>query len=482
MTAASSLPRCTPESQGVSSQALLRLLDAWESQGLELHSFLILRRGQVLAEGWWEPYRAETPHMLYSLTKSVTATAIGLALAEGRLTLDTPVLSFFPKEAPSQPGKHLQAMRVRHLLSMTTGHATDPKTASTHNLALDFLRSPVEVAPGTHFVYNNGASDMLSAIVQKVTGQRLQEYLTPRLFTPLGITDMTWEIDVYGIDRGFRGLKLKTEDIARFGLLYLQQGVWNGMPLLLPYWVHEATSCQIPFRNQPDNAWHQGYGFQFWCGPQGIFMGAGAFGQYCIVVPQRQMVIALTAGVVDPQPLLNLLRDHLLPALSSSSLPADPPAQAALHARLASLMLRLPEGTSSSPIAPTISGRRFLLVSNSLGYRTIRFDFLAADFCRIHLVNARGEHLLVGRMDGRWQRTRTRLNGDQPEDIALQSAWTRTDTFTFRLYSLESPCCTTLTCRFDQELLRLHYKRNVGCPAAFSTEMVGWRMEPQRHK
>src|SRR5512142_1635943 len=179
MTRAAPLPRSEPEAQGVDSRALLGFLRELDSKLDAVHGFMLLRRGVVVAEGAWSPCRLDRPHMLYSLSKSFASTAVGFAVAEGRLSVEDSVLSFFPREAPASPSENLRAMRVRHLLSMNTGHEAD-----TTNLVFPaadpfraFLALPVEREPGSHFVYNTAATFLLSAIVQRLTGRRLTDYL-----------------------------------------------------------------------------------------------------------------------------------------------------------------------------------------------------------------------------------------------------------------------------------------------------------------
>ncbi len=222
------LSRSTPEAQGIPSAAILAFVRAAEQQELELHSFMLLRHGQVVGEGWWNPFGPDDLHHLYSLSKSFTSTAVGFATGEGRLSVEDTVLSFFPDDAPEQVHANLAAMRVRHLLSMSTGHDKDSMEALFEqpegNWVRGFLAAPVEHEPGTHFVYNSGATYMLSAIVQKLTGLTLLDYLRPRLLTPLAIEQATWQSDPRGINVGGWGLSITTEAIARFGQLYLQHG------------------------------------------------------------------------------------------------------------------------------------------------------------------------------------------------------------------------------------------------------------------
>ena len=300
------LPRSTPEAQGVPSAAILAFVEAAEKNVDALHSLMVLRHGQVVAEGWWGPYRRDDPHVLFSLSKSFTSTGIGLAIAEGKLSLDDTVLSFFPEDAPAEPSENLKAMRVRDLLSMSTGHHADaiepfPYMDPAVSQTRAFLALPVAHKPGTHFVYNTPASFMLSAIVQKVSGTPLVDYLRPRLFEPLGIRNPKWEATPKGVSLGGFGLSVTTEDIARFGQLYLQKGEWNGKRLLPAEWVAAATSRQVSNGSNPASDWDQGYGYQFWRCRHGVYRGDGAFGQYCIVMPEQDAVIAITSGVRDMQ-------------------------------------------------------------------------------------------------------------------------------------------------------------------------------------
>ena len=234
--AATALPRSAPEAQGVSSAAILKFVEAAEQKVDALHGFVLVRHGHVVAEGWWAPYAANEPHMLFSLSKSFTSTAVGMAISDGKLSLTDPVLRFFPESAPADPSKNLSAMRVKDLLRMSSGQGAEDINKfpfrSDQDLAKVFLAMPVPFKPGTHFVYNTEATYILSAIVQKVTGQTVLAYLGPRLFEPLGIRNPTWEASTQGISFGGFGLSIHTEDIARFGQLYLQKGNWKGRQLV----------------------------------------------------------------------------------------------------------------------------------------------------------------------------------------------------------------------------------------------------------
>lgn len=295
-----------------------------------MHSFMLIRHGKVVAEAWWQPETPDKPHVLFSLSKSFTSTAIGLAVAEGKLSIDDPVLKLLPDNTPASASDHLKAMRVRDLLTMSTGHASEPKLFADVPWTDSFFAHPVPHAPGTHFLYNSSATYLCSAIISRLTGQSLLDYLKPRLFSPLGIENPEWSTSPQNISAGGWGLFLRTEDIAKFGQLYLQKGNWLGKQLIPASWVDQATSKQVPNGDKPDSDWAKGYGFQFWRCRHDAYRGDGAFGQFCIVLPQHDAVVVLTADTKDMQHELNLVWSHLLPALKDAPLPPSPDDHAAL--------------------------------------------------------------------------------------------------------------------------------------------------------
>jgi len=306
-----------------------------------LHSFMILRHGRVIGEGWWKPESADKPHALASLSKSFNATAVGLAIADGKLKLDDPVLKFFPGDAPADPSDNLKAMTVRDLLTMSCGHDTEPKGGPGGPSVKQFLAHPVPHKPGTHFQYNTLGSYTLSAIVTKVTGQTVLDYLKPRLFAPLGIENPRWDASPEGNTLGGYGLYLRTEDLAKFGQLYLQKGKWNGRQLVPEKWVEQATSKQVPNEQESHSKigvdWVQGYGFQFWRCTHNAYRGDGAGGQLCVVMPDQDAVVAITAESGDFQGEMNAIWDHFYPAFGPNPLPEDPAAQESVKQAVAKL-------------------------------------------------------------------------------------------------------------------------------------------------
>jgi CubicO group peptidase (beta-lactamase class C family) len=337
------LPRSTPEAQGISSQAIYDYVEALDKIKT-MHSFMVVRHGQVIAEGWWKPEAADKPHVLNSVSKSFNSTAVGLAIAEGKLNLDDKVLKFFPDDAPADPSDNLKAMTVRDLLTMSGGHDTEPKSVNGSPSVKQFLAAPVVHKPGTHFLYNGMGSYTLSAIVTKVTGQTVDEYLKPRLFEPLGIAHTNWPSSPEGYSLGAAGLYLRTEDIAKFGQLYLQKGNWNSQQLIPEKWVEEATSKHVPNEQEPHANigvdWRQGYGFQFWRCTHNAFRGDGAGGQFVVVMPDQDVVIAMTADGANMQAELDAIWEKLLPAFQDKPLPADPAGQEKVKQAVAKLEVR----------------------------------------------------------------------------------------------------------------------------------------------
>jgi len=336
-TNAQSLPRSTPESKGVSSEAIHDFIVSADREIDSMHSFMLVRDGHVVAEAWWSPESPDKPHILWSLSKSFTSTAVGLAVEDGKLSIYDPVLSFFPDKAPEDPSNNLKAMRIRDLLTMSTGHQTEPRLRESDDWIGTFLSHEVPHKPGTHFRYNTPATFMLSAIVQKVTGETVRDYLNERLFQPLGIDSPKWDESPEGISIGGYGLYLKTEDIAKFGQLYLQKGEWEGQQLIPADWVEMATIKQTSNGSNPNGDWDQGYGFQFWRCRYGAYRGDGKDGQFCIVVPDKKAVIIMTANSRNMATQMNLVWEKLLPAFHNSPLPENPEVQQSLKSTVANL-------------------------------------------------------------------------------------------------------------------------------------------------
>jgi CubicO group peptidase (beta-lactamase class C family) len=464
------LPRSSPESQGVSSSSILVFVEAADKNIDSLHSLMLVRHGHVVAEGWWAPYNAESPHALYSLSKSFTSTAVGLAIAEGKLSLDDEVLKFFPDDAPAEPSNNLKAMRVSDLLRMSTGQQNEPPRTADQPWTKTFLAQPVPFKPGTHFLYNTSATYMLSAIVQKATGKTVLDFLGPRLFEPLSIDHPTWEKSPQGISAGGYGLSIRTRDIASFGQLYLQKGKWQGKQLVPESWIEAATARETSNGSNPKSDWDQGYGYQFWRCRHGAYRGDGAFGQYCIVMPEQDAVLAITSGVKDMQAVLNLVWDKLLPAMKSAPLPADDASREKLERTLKALSLRTPQGSGSPAKA---SGKTFVFPTNKRKLESITLTSDGKDGAVTLVARVGGVEQKIDCGRGTWQKGRMAWGTFPAQTAAASGAWTEDGTFTGKVCFYETPFTITLSLKFVGDEVSFTSESNVGFGATKDPPLVG---------
>ena len=303
--------RATPESQGISSDlfaALLRELDA--SKDTEMHHFMALRHGKVICECNFAPYPKGMWHITHSMCKSITGMAIGMLIEEEKLKLDENIYDIFPDHINAFSKIFRPVITVEHLLTMTSGVTFNESGIVSGNDWLgSFLNASVNGKPGTEFQYNSLNTYVLSAIVTKRTGETLTEYLTPRLFGPLGITKYYWETCPKGITKGGWGLFLCAEDMAKLGQLYLQRGKWNGQQLVSEYWIEISTARHLKTQNGT-----YGYGYQLWMEQRpGSFEYNGMLGQNVIIYPDMDMVLVTNAGnkeMFQDCIMLNIIRKY----------------------------------------------------------------------------------------------------------------------------------------------------------------------------
>lgn len=452
--------RATPESQGIPSQAIRDWVEAADRAG-GYQGFVLLRHGKTVAEGWWKPGDAETPHLLYSLSKSFTSTAIGMLLDDRKLDLDERVADIFPDKLPPSPSANLLAMRVRDLLCMNTGHDTDSSphldAASDGDWVRGFLAHPVPLKPGSRFLYDSGATYLLASIIRQRTGQNVSEFLRERFFGPLGIRNVRWNRSPQGTDCGGWGLVLTTRDIARFGQFWLQGGVWNGKRLLSRHYVALATSKETEnsdvghFEGEDVSAdWHQGYGFQFWICRHGCYRAAGAYGQLVVVMPEKDAVLAVNSNSSMRRSLADTWK-FLLANMRDDPLPENPDAARALEARTAALALPVVEGRQDdvcNAVGRTFrseDGSSFVLKADESGWR------LAFDFGKW-----KGEIPIGYRQ---WRKGETefpeqiehlhRIIGRQP--TAACGAWTEKNVFKAQIRFVETPHAGDMRISFGRD-------------------------------
>ncbi|PVX61345.1 serine hydrolase domain-containing protein [Paraburkholderia unamae] len=479
-TVKGALERRRPSEAGVNAARVERFLDAAAAAGLELHHFMMVRRDAVIAEGAWRPYARGSRHMQHSATKSWTAAAMGVAVGDGLVALDDRVIDYFPEHLPATVSANLAAMTVRDLLTMRTGHRVGISGGEwrgrNESWVRLFLEVPVEDAPGGNFMYCSGTSYMLSAIVSKASGKTAHELLDARVFAPLGMHSVTWDVSPEGYNTGGNGLSCSPEDMAKFGLLHLRGGLWQGQRVLPEAWVRDATRNQVDVawigslagmcfsrdgRAEPDASQRRpGYGYQWWMTEDGGFLASGFFGQRCYVFPALDLVLVFNAALsIDDKALKPLIWEHLLPAVDD--IVHDGQADDALCARLTALSLPgLPAGLPTSALAQAVNGRLWLAEPNDDGIVSIALAF-EHDRCTFNYVDARGEHTIVAGI-GQQIRGTTTMTGNklhheyQPDTLSVvaQGVWTTPERFDMRWCFDETTFCDRVACTFENGALR----------------------------
>ncbi len=350
-----------PEEAGVSSQGILNYIAAREEAGLEHHAIWVMRHGKIACKLVYAPYDDQTPHMLFSLSKSFCSAAAGFAVAEGLLRWDTRLIDVLPEKFPENPSDWLRSITLHHLLTMGSGLKPESDEVGGDDWAKAVLACDCDHEPGTHFNYNSHGTYLVSCMVQKVTGQTVRDYLIPRLFEPLDMMNPDgsapdWDTCPAGVNVGGWGLWLSCAQLAPFGQCLLQKGMWDGKQVLPREWLDRATVAQIDNGNGDHtyvHDWNMGYGYQFWMcrgdaepGFTPRYRGDGMFSQFIIVDEKRDMVICCVSGVGDIGKALDLIYTHLIAAADME--PADESVQAALQRKLAELAYPWPTHDGSA--------------------------------------------------------------------------------------------------------------------------------------
>ena len=356
------LPRSTPEEQGVPSKALIALFDSLHVMpGTDIHSMIVMRHGKVVGEFYPAPFAPEYQHTQYSSSKTLVSLAVGIAIDENRLRLTDRVATFFPEYLPDSISTNLAAMTLEDLLTMQSGIKPDwNMRAKVTNWVETFLSKPVVNKPGEVFAYDSMVTYMISAIVQKVTGKTVLDYLKEKLFAPMNISKVNWEISPEGINTGGWGLHIQSESLAKVGQMWLDGGVWNGQQLVSKEWIEQMGSKHA-------NGGDYGYGYQVWmCKYPSAVRADGALGQYVIVVPEKDVVIVLTeASFTNGKPQRGLIWDKFLPALSDQPLPASKDYEL-LKKKQAAYTLEIPAGKENSSMMKKIIGKKVIISKKNI--------------------------------------------------------------------------------------------------------------------
>lgn len=479
--------RVTPESVGIDSKDIEWLIDRLESGFTEPHGLMIMRHGKICAEGWWHPYAPGIRHGLQSHSKTYAATGIGVAYTEGLVKLDERIIDIFPEYAPENPSENLQKLTVHHVLCMGCGMDEMPKPSE--NWIRDFLHTPVNHEPGTTYMYNSTGSTLLAAIVKKKTGMGLHEYLKPRLYDKIGIfsDNHMWLTMPDGIEVGGGGLFATTEDNLRLMKLYADGGVWDGERILAADFVERATSLQNESAseeavNPPAKDNFVGYGYQIWmCRPKGVYRADGAMGQFTIVVPDKDMIIAITenaSGAHWAQATLDTMWEFLErieknPVADSGK---ENPAAERLKNRMSRLALPNPAFSPYSPLAEKLSGKKWKITDSALylcdvgmaqfmsgmempaAIETISLTF-ACDSATISWTAGEDKGQAIIGMDG--SRRHNIIEGGATKQVLMSGAWIKENVLEVRARYIETCRENVLTFTFEEDMLYIKENTNM---------------------
>ena len=344
------LARSTPAQEGVSTQAVIDMMDSLMAlPECDIHHVMVVRHGKVVAELHPAPFRAEDSHTLYSASKTFVSLAVGCAIDDNLLRLNDRVMTFFPDKRTNRVSDNMADMTVRDLLMMASGVTPDwTMRNNSTDWVKDWLAKPVDAKPGSLFQYDSMCTFMLSAIVQRVTGYTVLEYLQKRMFGPMHITVADWETSPNGINTGGWGLRVQAETMAKLGLLLLNNGNWNGEQLVNADYVEAACSRLIDGgakETAPATDGNQGYGYQVWQSKwPGSYRADGAMGQYTVVVPQEDLVVVILGMKLYGHEELACIWNQLMPGLKPAPLQPEKKLQKKLEKLCANASLKLPKG------------------------------------------------------------------------------------------------------------------------------------------
>lgn len=368
----------TPEQQGFDSVKLAEALQAIQDDGTNIDSLLIVRNGYLVLDAHFAPYDGTFPHNQASVTKSVMTTLIGIAVDQGKIDLDQPMVSFFPERTIANLDERKANITVRNLVTMRNGMQSgcepgDMPTIDAMRASPDWVQAALDrrmvAEPGTTFCYDSPGMHILSAILQQATGMTAMEFAQQNLFGPLGIREAIWDVDPQGYNFGWGDVHLTPESAAKIGYLWMHQGNWNGKQIISRDWVVNSV------RRHSTRVGHDsGYGYGWWIN-KSLYFAAGRGGQTIRVIPGLNMVIVTTGGGFD----IPEIEGYLVPLIlrSNRSLPANPEGEAVLEETLARIQETnaVPTGVPAPKIAKIISGKSFVCEKNPLGLESLRFDF-----------------------------------------------------------------------------------------------------------
>ena len=443
------LRRSTPEQQGVRSEAIAEAFAKLKEMGYDVHSLMILRHGQVIAEHWWAPYAPQYQHAMYSATKTFTGCAIGFAVQEGLLKVSDKVISFFPELLPQPMPEHLEELTVEHLLTMSCGHASTSYAGSGAQQIRNFLATPFSSRPGTVFAYDVACSHVLSHILTRLTGVSISEYLKPRLFDKLGIEDPVWEMDLDGVNMGNGGSHMRTSDLAKLGQFLLNGGSWNGQQLLSKEWIKAQTTPHIyqhPGMSEEElmrDDGGQGYGYQTWMGRHNSYRAIGGCNQLAMVIPEYDLVVASTGYVRDEAGFNQVFYD-MLEGMTTKKL--KPAKSFSLQSAIEEYAYPVPYEALGEKFALKGCARVYRMFENEMGISAVSLRFDTEGNCTVTFETSTAIHnhkyglgsWTMGSTDRRLPQTFAYPNAmdASPKQTAGYCAWIDEETLSTTLLSM----------------------------------------------
>lgn len=438
------LPRDSPESRGINTQAVIDFLEDGKASGVEFNGFMLYSKGAVIAEGWWDPYRPDLRHMMHSGTKSFLSVAVGMAVQEGYFALEDKVLSFFPEYVQTvmetnSTTELAEQLTVEDLLTQTSGHDQGSSGSSWRGITTSWIEQSFKIPfvhkPGTFFRYSSATSYLLSAIIHRTTGQSTKSFLIPRLFQPLGMLAVTWDVGPEEINPGGNGISCKTSDLLKLAILHLQGGVWEGRRLLSEEWVANAT------RSQRGNE----YGYQWWVSKDNeSYYAYGMFGQFAYVFPKHEAILVITTSSPPGEEITRSLVRRHFPAILEPKGELSSSSDVSFKKYLEALKIEVPQGSESSEKVDEISDRLFVARDNADGVEAFALHSENGKYV-LHLWDNRGLHRVDAGVN-RWFESETSISlaslhhgYDTPQQLAsARGSWSTPETFEMKLQLIET--------------------------------------------
>lgn len=432
--------RALPEDTGIPSRCIVNFIERLQRQKIPMHSILLYHRDRLIAEGYYAPYRADTLHRMFSISKSFTSIAIGLLADEGKLSLDQPIVRYFPDKVPENVHPWISAMTIRDMLMMRTCHAsTTYKTDLKNDWVESFFTVPPTHPPGKIFHYDTSSAHTLAALAERLSGMPMLDYLKKKL-APLGLSEKSYMLtDPFGVSMGGSGLVATPMDLLKFGYFIFHEGLVEGRQLLSSSYIKEATSrLSDTLITSPCRSEGCGYGYQFWRNEKNGYVCYGMGGQLIIFLPEYDLICITTADTQGigggNQMIYDALYDEILPFIEGNPLPQDEKSCCSLKTTLKNLQIDSLAGNTVSPMMAKVNDMAFQFADNRMGFTDMRLEF--SKNCRCTLIfTLHGESCSLSFGFGQL------VTGDFPiyhQRYAASGVWTSENTLYVRFHIIDS--------------------------------------------